>query len=160
MKRILTIITLSLLAWSLQGQDILKKIGTDRITCAYTYETSGSVKVKTAGEAVLQGSCYRIDVNGMRLYCDGETLWTVDPSTREVYIEKAEKVDFIREFLANSRDVTYGQNTVKGTFVDPSDGVDIAFELSDITFEPATGDLSAFRFSADGAADYIITDLR
>lgn len=157
----MTLLTLLLVAGSLQGQTILQKIATDRISCDYTYETLGTVKVKSAGQAVLQGDCYRIGVNGMELYCDGETLWTVDPDAKEVYVEPAQKVDIIHLFLQNARNVTYTSDTVKGTYTDPADGVDIAFSLSGITYEEASEDLSLFRFAAEKEdPGYIVTDLR
>ncbi len=57
--------------------------------CRYD-AVKGKVHMSGAGSAILQGSAYLIDVDGLKFFCDGSTKWTVDNNTREVVIETAD----------------------------------------------------------------------
>lgn len=60
------------------------------IEIEYTYgaQLSG---VRTVGDGVLllQGDMWRMDGNGVLMWCDAETLWIADPSLKEAVIESA-----------------------------------------------------------------------
>lgn len=54
-----------------------------------------SLKVATAdnkvldtkkGTVLLKGDKYKVDLNGQEVYCDGKTIWTYNPDTKEVQV--------------------------------------------------------------------------
>lgn len=52
------------------------------------YQISVS-QTRITGEAAIdvQGDAYVMKTEGMTVYCDGQTIWTVDEESKEVYIE-------------------------------------------------------------------------
>lgn len=61
------------------------------VSFLYRYDAvKGKGHMTGAGSAILQGSAYLIDVDGLKFFCDGSTKWTVDYNTREVVIETAD----------------------------------------------------------------------
>lgn len=63
----------------------------------YRFEVGGDVPVKGSGTAALCGAAYRVSGNGMDLWCDGVTRWSVDRSAKEAYIEAVDPdaVDYL-----------------------------------------------------------------
>ena len=62
----------------------------------YAFELkSEDIPVKGSGSASMCGSCYYLNGNGLEMWCDGKTRWTVDRSAKEACIESldAESVD-------------------------------------------------------------------
>ena len=53
----------------------------------YSFEVKGDIPMKGNGTAALCGASYHVFGNGMDLWCDGKTRWTVDRNAREAYIE-------------------------------------------------------------------------
>lgn len=60
--------------------------------CSYSMNVS---QTRLTGEAKVsvQGDSYTMIGNGMQVYCDGVKVWTVDSTTKEVYIESVEDMD-------------------------------------------------------------------
>ena len=52
------------------------RVDSSEITFSYTYRN-----------VVLQGDAFILDVNGMEIYCDGTTRWTLDRKAEEMVIE-------------------------------------------------------------------------
>jgi hypothetical protein len=103
--------------------------------CTYTEDTP----VKLSGDLVIQGDCYSAKGNGVEIYSDGTTRWTVDPASKEVYIEPA---DGLAE-LAAYRDALS------------------ELKITGLKYLPQLDDLSAFRFdTASLDASWVVTDLR
>lgn len=48
---------------------------------------------------MVQGEMYRLSGNGLEVYCNGQTVWTVDESSCEVVIEPCSGVE--RDYMAN-----------------------------------------------------------
>ena len=120
-------------------QEVAAHLQTDRISlrdaCTFTQDTP----VKLSGALLVQGECYRAIGNGMEIYCDGTTRWTVDPASKEVYIETATGLE---ELLAWRDSIT-------------------ELSLTDVKYLPLSDDLSAFRFdTASLDPDWVVTDLR
>ena len=87
----------------------------------------------------MQGECYRAVGNGMEIYCDGATRWTVDPASKEVYIETAGGLE---ELLAWKDSIT-------------------ELSVTEVKYLPLSDDLSAFRFDTESLDDaWVVTDLR
>lgn len=162
MKRLSTIILTLLVAGNLQAQDILKRFETERISCIYSYTIPGAIAFNFSGEALVQGNCYYLNGNGLEVFCDGTSRWTIDKDAMEVYIENAEDVqNLLQAFLHNSKNMKYTGNEVTGTFTDPEQETDIDFKLGRIAYTNASEDLSAFTLDVKNLeASYIVTDLR
>lgn len=60
--------------------------------CAYQMRVS---QTRLTGEAELsvQGDSYIMAGNGLQVYCDGAKVWTVDSTTKEVYIESVDNLE-------------------------------------------------------------------
>lgn len=99
MKRF-TALLLVLTAFSAAGQNMVSDFaGTLRDGCAtfgYTYSMSGQVPLSGSGAVSLQGDSFTMKGDGLEVYCDGETRWTLDTVAEECYIEgvKAGGLDY------------------------------------------------------------------
>lgn len=54
--------------------------------CAYSVE-SDAVPVKGQCEVEFQGTSYKMKGGGLEIFCDGESVWVIDPDAMEVVIE-------------------------------------------------------------------------
>ena len=112
---------------------------TDRSTLRYDCTYTEDTPVKLSGILLIQGDCYRAVGNGMGIYCDGTTRWSVDPVSKEVYIEPAEGLSELLEY----------RNSLS------------ALKISDLKYLPLSDDLTPFRFdTAALGPDWVVTDLR
>jgi len=66
--------------------ELYSHLETNRITFDYSCALSG-ISLEAEGKVIMQGDCYRADVNGTVVICDGKTVWSIDSGTREVYID-------------------------------------------------------------------------
>ena len=57
---------------------------------SYTARVSG-VENKGSGALVSQGFMWKLQGNGVQMYCDAESLWVIDPAMKEVVIEPAQQ---------------------------------------------------------------------
>ncbi len=56
----------------------------------FSYEYAmddGRTVVTGSGTVTMQGDAYAVDGNGLEIFCDGNSIWTVDRAAREVVIE-------------------------------------------------------------------------
>ena len=119
--------------------EIAAHLQTDRITLRYDCTYTEDTPVRLSGILLIQGDCYRAVGNGMEIYCDGTTRWSVDPVSKEVYIEPAEGLSELLEY----------RNSLS------------ALKISDLKYLPLTDDLTPFRFdTAALGPDWVVTDLR
>ena len=119
-----------------QIREILGHLDRERVTLEYECVTGGPAPVHLQGTLVLQGNCYLAKGNGMEIYCDGTSRWTVDP---EVYIEDA---GGIKEILESD-------NSIK------------SLSIKNIKYIPQTGGLRDFRFDISSLdSSWVVTDLR
>ena len=58
----------------------------------YTSRVSG-VNIKGSGDLLLQGDMWHNVGNGIEIWCDGKTVWTVDHEAREVVIDSVAEDD-------------------------------------------------------------------
>ena len=124
---------------SQQVAEIAAHLDNSRISMRYACTFTQDTPLKLSGTLTIQGECYRAQGNGMEIYCDGVTRWTVDPEAKEVYVETSGGLE---ELLLYRDSLT-------------------ELKLSEVKYQPLSEDLSAFVF--DTAAldpSWIITDLR
>ena len=119
--------------------EIAAHLQTDRISLRYDCTYTEDTPVKLSGVLLIQGDCYRAVGNGMEIYCDGATRWSVDPESKEVYIEPAEG-------LAELLDYRNSLSELK---------------ITELKYLPLSDDLAPFRFdTAALGPDWVVTDLR
>jgi hypothetical protein len=119
--------------------EIAAHLQTDRIALRYDCTYTEDTPVRLSGILLIQGDCYRAVGNGMEIYCDGTTRWSVDPVSKEVYIEPANGLEELLEY----------RNSLS------------ALKISDLKYLPLSDDLTPFRFdTAPLGPDWVVTDLR
>lgn len=139
MKKLAIAFLFSFLCLSAGAQDletIRKKLDVSRVRVNYSFVMQ---KVHCNGTITVQVPCFKASGNGIDVYSDGITRWTVDPESKEVYIENAEGPDDYAKYLLDIEDL----------------------KLSDLVSTPISDDLSMFVFDVsklDGS--WVVTDLR
>ncbi len=122
-----------------QVKEILGRIRSERAVLEYECVTRGPAPLHLQGTLALQGNCYLAKGNGMEIYCDGITRWTVDPEEKEVYIEDAGGIQEILE----------GDNSLE------------SLSIKNLKYIPQTGGLRDFRFDTSSLdSSWVVTDLR
>lgn len=93
MKRIVSILLL-LLAVSIYGidaQNVLKsfsdKAASSRVSFSYNYAAKGKLPLKGKGNAVVQGESFILKGDGLEVWCDGKSRWTMDKVAKEAVAE-------------------------------------------------------------------------
>ncbi len=93
MKR-LTVLLLVLSSLTAAGQNIVtdfaKSLSDGCATFGYSYSVSGQVPLSGSGTIRLQGDAFTMQGDGLEVYCDGATRWTLDTAAEECYIESVE----------------------------------------------------------------------
>ena len=91
MMKKLTALLLVLTAFSAAGQnlvtDFAKSLADGCASFGYTYSMSGQVPLSGSGTVRLQGDAFTMKGDGLEVYCNGSTRWTVDTAAEECYIE-------------------------------------------------------------------------
>ena len=122
-----------------QLDQIAAHLQTDRISLRYDCTYTEDTPVKLSGVLLIQGDCYRAVGNGMEIYCDGATRWSVDPASKEVYIEPANGLAELLEYRDSLSEL----------------------KISELKYLPLSDDLSPFRFdTASLGPAWVVTDLR
>ena len=120
-------------------EELLGRLDSQRARIGYSCTIDNGTPVRLSGIILLQGNCYYAEGNGLKIYCNGPTRWTVDEDEKEVYIENS---DGIREVLQYRDSLT-------------------DFSISELRYLDWSEDLSAFVFdTAKLSPDWIVTDLR
>lgn len=120
-------------------EELLGRLDSQRARIGYSCTIDNGTPVRLSGIILLQGNCYYAEGNGLKIYCNGPTRWTVDEEEKEVYIENS---DGIREVLQYRDSLT-------------------DFSISELRYLDWSEDLSAFVFdTAKLSPDWIVTDLR
>ncbi|NLZ19968.1 MAG: hypothetical protein GXY24_06865 [Bacteroidales bacterium] len=120
-------------------EELAAHLGTDRISLQYAFTIAQPAPVKLSGVLLIQGDCYQAKGNGVEIYCDGTTRWTVDPASREVYIETAGDIEEFALWQDDLEDLS----------------------LTQVRYLPVSDDLSPFFFDTAALdADWVVTDLR
>lgn len=141
-KWILILVTLLPLTAAAQRytlDTVAAHLRTDRISLQYACTIAQPAPVQLSGDLLIQGDCYRAKGNGMEIYCNGTTRWTVDPESKEVYIEAAGGIEELVPWQDNLEDLS----------------------LTDVRYLPLSDDLSPFTFDTTALdTSWVVTDLR
>ena len=93
MKYILTVLSI-MLSWLTSAQDnsLLDRMCSEGAASCVTIDYSYTARVsgidnQASGELVSQGENWIVKGNGVEMYCDGTTVWIMDPTAKEVVIE-------------------------------------------------------------------------
>ena len=133
------LLPLSLAAQEQQLSDIASHLGANRVSLHYDCVFTQDAPVHLTGVLTIQAPCYRAVGNGMEIYNDGTTRWTVDPESKEVYVEEAEGLE---ELIAWQESLT-------------------DLKITEVKYLPLQEDLSEFRFDTAALdASWVVTDLR
>ena len=140
---ILTCIFISLgaaIAQNSQLEKIASLLKTSRISASVECRTFTQETLITINAEILaQGDCYYAESFGYKIYCDGNTRWTVDNENKEVYIEKAGGIKELADFIHMVEDL----------------------QIKRLQELPKSEDFSAFTFDTSKLdKEWIITDLR
>lgn len=139
MKKTVLITILSMFCLIAGAQDldtIRQKLGVSRIRVNYSFVMQ---KVHCSGTITVQIPCFKASGNGIDVYSDGVSRWTVDPESKEVYIENAEGPDDYLKYLVDIEDL----------------------KLSDLVSSPISDDIAMFVFDVSKLDDsWVVTDLR
>ena len=85
-------VLLCLVSFSSTGQEnrvqaFLDKVAGKCVSFDYQFTTRTSVPLTGKGKAVVRDNQYFVDGNGLEIYCDGVTRWTMDRAAGEVIVE-------------------------------------------------------------------------
>ena len=142
MKKILTLAFAFCLAAAAMAQnatidELRKLVETNCVTADYSFLMQE--KISCSGTITVQQPCFKVVGNGLEIYCDGKSRWTVDREAKEVYIEYSESPE---EYMAYLPDVSDLKVTVVKT-------------------SPLSDDLKPFFFDVSRLdSSWVITDLR
>ena len=164
MKKILTLL---LIAFSIpQAQEgvafLINLVLNNRVSFSYSVSSQDGSKLRMEGTAVIDGDCYRTNGNGLEIYCDGKTKWTVDRAAKELYIEESEGTrEYLEKVGALEQSFKYlkiGESSVSGTYIS---GDSYSFSMTSIVSSPLSGSTEGFSFDTSAlGGDWVITDLR
>ena len=122
-----------------QVETILRRLETERVSLKYKIVLDSEPPIHLEGSLTLEGNCYLAVGNGLEIYSDGSTRWTVDPAEKEVYIERSTGV---KEAFAYS-------DSVK------------ELKISEVQYSSAKGEVKSFRFDTSKLdSSWVVTDLR
>lgn len=178
MKRLITLIMLSMTSLALWGQGsiaLLDRVSGQRVQFHYTYSLSrdgGPMQQVTDGEMLLEGNAYRLSGLGLDIRSDGTTRWSADTAAEELIIETVDQNDILTNpvlFLSSYKN--YGKQ-LKVNASGP-DSLDVTltldeetqarFVLKDVRFLEPRGSEGLSDFVWDVSAlpsTYVVTDLR
>lgn len=126
-------------------------------------------QTRITGQTVIeaQGDAYVMKTEGMQVYCDGESVWTVDEESKEAYIEPAMTGE--HQGLDNALLALMNSDAVECTFTDDGmlrsmkvslpDGTSVSADVHSFTTKDKKS-VTSFRPPFEFDADWIVTDLR
>ena len=145
MKRLLCTLLLALCtlgtlrAQSAVTDEIIARLRDNRVSLKFSCTVEDGVSIELSGSLIAQGNCFILKGNGLEIYSDGITRWTVDPKEKEVYLEEGNELSEILLYRDKVRNLN----------------------IKDIKYEQPGEDLSVFRFYCSHLTDdWIVTDLR
>lgn len=69
-------------------KEFVGKVSSSLVSFDYSFTMpTGKGKVTGSGTVKVQGASFFVDGNGLELWCDGKTLWTVDRISEEAMVE-------------------------------------------------------------------------
>lgn len=80
-------------------RDFAARASEASVSFRYTFHVQNQVNLQGSGSAQVQGEAFHVSGNGLDIWCDGRTRWTVDAAARELIIEPVEQD--ILDYAAN-----------------------------------------------------------
>ena len=69
-------------------EDFVEKVSVSAVSFNYEYVVDdGRARITGGGSIDMQGEAYLMNGDGLEVFCDGRTRWTVDRQSREVVVE-------------------------------------------------------------------------
>jgi len=68
-----------------------QKVASSCVTFDYKYAVRGDVPLKGNGSAKVCDNRFVTQGNGLKVYCDGKTRWTIDVNSKEAVIESVDQ---------------------------------------------------------------------
>lgn len=105
MRKVFTFVLIVLTAVSALAQErsafdaFASSLTTGEVSFNYSFKVKSDVPLSGSGSAILSGASYMIKGNGLEIWCDGKTRWTVDRTACEAYIEAVEEDS--ADYMAN-----------------------------------------------------------
>lgn len=91
LKRILIVLSLISAYMPVSGQQIVKSFAeavSDRcVNVSYSYKIISSTNIKGSGTLRLQDDAFYMNGDGLEIWCDGKTRWTLDRAAEEMAVE-------------------------------------------------------------------------
>ena len=169
MRRLLTVLILccaALLGGAAQGRmdALMAQLDTSLVSFDYRYRSEGDIPVEGSGRITVEGRMYRSEGNGLKIWSDGTTRWTVDPSSREAYIENvADSPDILSNpapYLKSLSDVKADGSRISGIWTAP-DGTRMKLSISNVEIRPRSRDATGFSFDVRSLdSTWVVSDLR
>ncbi|MBQ1699053.1 MAG: outer membrane lipoprotein carrier protein LolA [Bacteroidales bacterium] len=74
--------------------DFIRKANSSLVTFKYSFSTvSDGPSMTGEGDVKLSGSSFLVNGNGLEVWCDGKTRWTIDRSAREAMVESVDEAE-------------------------------------------------------------------
>lgn len=106
MKFLYTIILTALSSMTMQSfaqsplQSLRQMFSSGAVAIEADYEMNlHEAPIVGASDVIVQGNMYYMKGNGLDVYCNGKSMWTIDDSAMEVVIESCDADD--KDYLAN-----------------------------------------------------------
>ena len=122
----------------------------ERFSCTFKMVDNRTGKEVAAGTGYVQGDCYRLETDWMKVWCNGHDRWIYSPKSDELVIEQND-VSFLKEITVNRK--------ADGTAVVAYDKYTITIKDIREQAEPWSGTFFIIDPELFGE-DTIITDLR
>ena len=112
--------------------DFLSRLDSLNVSFDYTFEVNGPVPLAGQGSVLMQGDCYHLTSEGLRIWSDGSVRYVADDISKELYIESIKGSDFNSNPMMNlknidgervfeSADVLFNGRRVQSFSITPSD---------------------------------------
>ena len=150
-----------------------EKINSSEISFSYTYSAArGNITMSGKGKALLQGEAFRLEVDGMEVYCDGVTMWTLDREAEELVIEHYDGLHAglaanpavllcrVSEFFCVDSQLVAEYGGVKALKVDLEPVSDSGFDSVTLYFGYAAVESDILLGASIVTSDGIVTDFR
>lgn len=76
--------------------DFFAKVGDSQVSFSYTFSVNAQTKIQGSGAVTVQDNAFKMSGNGLEVWCDGTSRWTVDASGKEAVIESVEENEATR----------------------------------------------------------------
>lgn len=124
-------------------------------------------RITGRAEIEVQGDAYVVKTGETEIYCDGETIWTVDNEHKEVYLESLET--YGGQATGNILITLLDSDAVEFSFTDAGrlhmmsvtleDGSKVKADVTSYSVAEKKS-VTSFRPQSDFGSEWIVTDLR